>query len=59
MLIDSIEAIAKKLKQAHPRTELIVQPGAAHEDFIIETLLGYTEKGEGTKVIESWIATRL
>lgn len=59
VLIDSIEAIGKKLKEAHSRAELVVQPGAAHDDFIIERLLGYKEKGEGTKLIESWIPARL
>ena len=59
VLIDSIEAIGKTLKEAYPKTELVVQPGAAHEDFIIDRLLGYTEKGEGTKLIESWIPARL
>lgn len=59
VLIDSIQAIAKKLKEAHPKTEEVVQAGAAHEDFIIDRLLGYKDKGEGTKLIESWVAARL
>ncbi|KAK5170203.1 uncharacterized protein LTR77_004789 [Saxophila tyrrhenica] len=59
VLIDSIEASTKKLQQAHPRVEYVVQPGAAHEDFIIDKLLGYKEKGEGTVVVESWMKTRL
>ena len=59
ILVDSIEELAKTLKQAHPKTELFVQPGASHEDFIIDRLLGYKRKGEGTKLIESWMAARL
>ena len=59
VLIDSIEATAKILRTAHPRTELVVESGAAHEDFIVSTLLGYTQKAEGTKLVESWIAQRL
>ena len=59
VLIDSIEAFGKKLKEAFPKTELVVQPGASHEDFIIDRLLGYKTKGEGTKVVESWIKARL
>ena len=58
ILIDSINALADKLKKAHPRVEVIVQPGAAHEDFMIDTLLGYNNV-EGTKVVRSWIAQRL
>lgn len=59
VLIDSIEASTKKLQQAHPRVEYVVQPGAAHEDFIMDKLLGYKEKGEGTVVVESWMKARL
>lgn len=51
--------MAATLKEANPKTELVVQKGAAHEDFIMDVLLGYKEKGEGTKVIESWLADRL
>jgi len=59
VLIDSIQVIERKLRKAHPRTEYVEQPHAGHEDFIIEKLLGYTAKAEGTKVVESWIAARL
>lgn len=59
ILIDSIEVISKTLKEAHPKTELVVQPGASHEDFIIDRLLGYKTKAEGTKLMESWISARL
>lgn len=58
-MIDSIDAIAKKLKDAHPRTDYVSQPGACHEDFIIEVLLGYKVKGQGTSVIENWLGQRL
>lgn len=59
VLIDSIEVIGKKLKEAHSKTEVVVQPKVGHEDFIIEVILGYTKKAEGTEVIESWIKERL
>ena len=59
VLIDSIEAIGKKVKEAHPKTELVVEPGAAHEDFIIERVLGYNKKAKGTELVESWIKARL
>ncbi|KAK3058525.1 hypothetical protein LTR09_000089 [Extremus antarcticus] len=58
-LIDSIEVSTKKLQQAHPRVEYVVQPGASHEDFIIDKLLGYKGKAEGTVVVESWMKARL
>lgn len=59
VLIDSIEKLGKTLKEAHPKTELVVQPGAGHEDFIIDVLLDIKGKGEGTKLIESWLADRI
>ncbi|KAI7182506.1 hypothetical protein KC363_g8733 [Hortaea werneckii] len=58
VLIGSIDAIAEKLKKAHPRVEYVVQPGASHEDFIIDTLLGY-KNVQGTEVIRRWIQQRL
>ncbi|TKA52285.1 hypothetical protein B0A49_12486 [Cryomyces minteri] len=59
VLIDSIVEIAKKLQKAHPKTELVVQPKVGHEEFIIDTLLGYKEKAEGTVLMENWIGARL
>jgi len=59
VLIDSIEASTKVLKEAHSRTELVVQPNAAHEDFIMDKLLGYKNKAQGTEVVENWIKARL
>ncbi|TKA31265.1 hypothetical protein B0A54_15320 [Friedmanniomyces endolithicus] len=58
ILIDSIELFVQKLKQAHPRVEFFVQSGAGHDDIILDKVLGYKKKAEGTKVIESWIAQR-
>lgn len=58
-LIDSIEEFSKTLKSAHPKTEVVIEKGAAREDFLIEKLLGYEGKSEGTKLIESWLAERL
>lgn len=59
ILIDSIDVISKRLKEAHPRTEYVLEPGAAHEEFIMERLFGYKEKAEGTKLVESWMKARL
>ena len=59
ILIDSIRTMAVKLKSAHPKTQIVVQEGAAHEDFIFDALLGYKEKPEGTRLVESWISERL
>lgn len=52
--------MGKKLKETHPRLELVVEPGSAHEDFIMDRLLGYkVSNGKGGEVIESWIAQRV
>lgn len=60
ILIDSIESVSKKVQAAHPRTELVVEVGAAHEDFIMDRLLGYKQSvGEGGEVVERWLAQRL
>lgn len=59
VLVDSIEEVGGQLKSAHPRTEVVIQKGASHEDFIVDVLLGYKHKAEGTKVIESWLSERI
>lgn len=61
MLIDSIEYVTKeKLQKAHPRVELVVEPGSAHEDFIFDRMLGYKGGvGEGSQIVESWMAQRM
>ncbi|KAM3415344.1 hypothetical protein BST61_g8873 [Cercospora zeina] len=59
VLIDSIKAFATTIEKAHAQTTVVIEPGASHEDFILDRLLGYEDKAEGTKVIESWLATKL
>lgn len=59
VLIDSIRKCSKMLQSAHPATQLIVQEGAGHDEFMIEVNIGGFEKAEGTRVIESWIAERI
>jgi len=59
VLVDSIQVIAAKLKEAHSRTEVVIQPGAAHEDFILDKLLGYKAKSQGTEVVERWLRDNL
>ncbi|KAF7185054.1 Esterase [Pseudocercospora fuligena] len=59
VLIDSIQDFTKTLKAAHPKVDLVVEKGAAHEDFLMDKLLGYSGKAEGTQLIESWIAERI
>ncbi|KXT10690.1 hypothetical protein AC579_5060 [Pseudocercospora musae] len=59
VLIDSIQDFTKILKAAHPKVELVVEQGATHDDFLMDKLLGYSEKAEGTQLVEDWIAERL
>ena len=60
LLIDSINFVSKRLKEAHPRVDLVIGPGAAHEDFIFDKLLGYKQsKSGGAEVVESWVAQRV
>ncbi|KAF2173052.1 hypothetical protein M409DRAFT_17002 [Zasmidium cellare ATCC 36951] len=58
-LLDGINEFANKLKSAHKNTEIVIEPGAAHDDFIADVFLGKKEKSEATKVVESWIAERI
>lgn len=59
VLIDSIEAFAKKLKEAHGKAEFVKQPNACHVDMVMDKVFGYRETSEGGKLIESWIAGRM
>jgi len=59
MLIDSINFIAKKLKAVHSRAVYVEQDGAAHEDMILDKILGYKHKAEGTKLIEEFVLAKL
>jgi acetyl esterase/lipase len=59
VLIDSIDTLTKVLKASHPRVEYLVTPGAAHDEFILEKVLGYQKKAEATEAIESWMKARM
>lgn len=58
-LLDGINEFGKKMKASNPSTEVVIQPGAAHDDFIADAILNAGTKAEGTKVIESWMVQRL
>jgi hypothetical protein len=53
-LIDSIRPMAKILKEAHSRTELLVSVGG-HESMIMDLTLGYKTKSVGQMGIEAWL----
>lgn len=64
VLVDSIVAMGEKLKAAHPRTEVVVEPGCSHVDFILEVMLGYSGRegsgnGKGRMIAEDWIEERV
>lgn len=58
-IINTIIKFNDILQAAHPRVEFVIQDGASHDDFVLEAMLGYKHKHEGTKVIETWIDQRL
>lgn len=58
-LIDGINEFANKFKSVHRDTEIVIQPGAAHDDFIADMFLNRKGKSEATQVVESWIAERI
>jgi len=59
VLIDGINEVAASMKRGHPRVDYVVQHGAAHEEFIMDTLFFFRQKAEGTQVIEDWLAARM
>lgn len=59
VLIDSIDAIARKLKEIYPNTEYVRSPAGAHVEWLIRKMIGIKGKDESTQAIESWITARL
>lgn len=59
VLIDSIDAIAQKLKDSFSSTEYVRSPGGAHVGWLSHKLIGVEGKEESTQAIESWMAARL
>jgi acetyl esterase/lipase len=59
VLIDSIDAIARKLKDSFSSTEYVRTQGGAHVGWLSHKLIGIKGKEESTQAIESWMAARL
>lgn len=63
ILIDGIKDWAKKFEEGYGgaggKVTTIITPKAAHDDPIIDVVLGYKTKGEGAQAVESWIKAKL
>jgi acetyl esterase/lipase len=59
VLIDSIDAIAQRLKDSFSNTEYVRSPGGAHVGWLSHKLIGIPGKEESTQAIESWMTVRL
>lgn len=59
VLIDSIDAIVKRLEASHPDTEYVRTNAAAHVGWLPHKLIGIKGKEESTEAIESWMTARL
>lgn len=58
-MIDSIDAITRRLKDSFPKTEYVRTKGGVHVGWLSHKLLGIKGKDESTQAIESWMAARL
>jgi len=59
VLIDSIDAIAQRLKVSCPNTDYVRSQGGAHVGWLSHKLLMISGKEESTRAIESWMTARL
>jgi acetyl esterase/lipase len=59
VLIDSIDAIAQRLKDSSSNTEYVRSVGGAHVGWLSHKLIGIEGKEESTQAIETWMAARL
>lgn len=58
-LLDSTKELYGTLREAHPRTELFVNPEAAHEEMIVEINMGYNSPtSDDAEVISRWISSK-
>ena len=59
ILIDSIDVIAKTLKNSSSNVEYVRSQGGAHVGWLSHKLLMISGKEESTQAIESWMTARL
>lgn len=59
VLIDSIDAIAERLKGISSKTEYVRTLGGAHVGWLSHKLIGIPGKEETTQAIETWMAAKL
>jgi hypothetical protein len=59
ILIDSIDAIAQRLKVSCSNIDYVRSQGGAHVGWLSHKLLMISGKEESTQAIESWMAARL
>jgi hypothetical protein len=43
----------------HPATTVVTVPGEAHDQAMLDIMLGYKEQGEGMKTMKKWIESKL
>lgn len=59
VLIDSIKEFAIKFEKGYKgKSTFLVTSRAAHEEMILDTILGY-KKGESAQVVEDWVRAKL
>lgn len=59
VLIDSIDALARKLKDSSSNTEYVPTQGGAHVGWLADKIYGGKDRHESTLAIENWMVARL
>jgi len=59
VLVDDIEVLAQRIQDAHTRTTTAIVADEAHDQPLMDVVLGYKEPGEGLKTVQSWLSSRL
>jgi len=66
IFIDGIKAFADKFKEGWgsgggdiKRVKLVVTPRMAHEEMLLDVILGYKKKGKAAIEIEEWVKSKL
>ena len=59
IMVDSIQALGKKIEAVHGGTSTIVTAQECHCQPVQDCLMGYKVQGEQAKTLESWLLHRL
>jgi len=63
ILLDGIEEFAHRFKKGYggsgEKVTIVITDKAAHEEMVVERMLGYKQKSESARAVEDWVKAKL